>query len=197
MRENMEKTQFLSNLKKEIEHRKMIATFFDTTFKELLKKWDGKVMNKRFKDALGDELKKVSELLYAKFKEQNILNQYSNYNGRPAFECIIVCHIAPMNYVDNEELYTKVVCKYDDNFNPRIDAEATLDEECVKKWYENFVSETHVEELIIDQYDEYKKIADSMDSAVTAYNNLPYKFRENMDKNYTHIYKPIKKNNLS
>ena len=189
MRTNETKQEIIARLKKEIENRKSLRAFYENEWPMLLKKWDGKVFNKRFKDAVEEELRKISPLMYAKFTEQGVgHNSYSNINDKPIVQMIVCFRNSLSNYNDREELYTNIVCRYDDNFNSRISAEDTPTEHFTIVWFENFNEETENEEGIIENYDKYMEVAEQMEQAVKAYNDLPYRFRANMDTTYTRIY---------
>ena len=187
MNTHKDKKSFLATLKMQIEHREELRKFYENQWGELLKKWDGKVYNKRFRDDVDEELKKVSPRMSAEFKEPNCRDSYSNMNGKPMIEVKLRYQNEQYNYTDHEQLWTRVVCHYDDNWNIRISAEDTPKETYVKNWFENFAKDTEEHKSVLDNYDKYMKVAEKMEQAVKMYNELPYRFRLNIDTRWIHI----------
>ena len=187
MRAKQEKREFFNTLKNEISHREALRQFFNTTFQELLKKFDGKVYNKRFETALNESLKAVSPLMWCRC-EQKGHNIYSNFPKCPRVEVQINFRNEPRNYTNNEYFYTVVVLNYDENFNARINAADSAKEKYTLAWADSFDKETATEKEILKSYDKYLKVAAKMAEAVESYNKLPMRFRENIDTQYLRIY---------
>ena len=187
MKTRQNKGDFFSTLKSEISHRETLRTFFDTTYQELLKKYDGKVYNKRFDTALNDALKAVSPLMWAKCELQS-RNSYSNYKDNNLVQVVINFRNSSHNYNDNESLYTNIVLVTDANYNLRISAEDSGKERYTLAWLGNFDRETETRKAILKDYDKYLRMAEKMVEAVKTYNELPHRFRENIDTQYLRIY---------
>lgn len=179
------KTEFIATLKNEISNRETLREFYNTVFQELLKKFDGKVYNKRFETALNDALKAVSPSMWCRCEQQG-RDSYSNFPDCPRVQ--IILSYRNTNYTDNESFYTNIVLNYDPNYNARINAEDSAREKYTIAWAANFDKTTEEEKTILKNYDKYLKVADKMAEAVANYNKLPARFRENIYKNYITIY---------
>lgn len=187
MKAKQNKSEFFATLKNEISHREALRKFFNTTFQELLKKYDGKVYNKRFETALNDALKAVSPLMWCKCEIKGTDN-YSNFPKCPRVEVQINFRNEDRNYTNNEYFYTIVLLNYDDNFNARINAEDSAREKYAIAWADSFDKETATRKSILKDYDKLFKAAEKMAEAVESYNKLPARFRENIDLQYLRIY---------
>ena len=187
MKTRQNKCDFFSTLKSEISHRETLRTFFDTTYQELLKKFDGKVYNKRFETALNDALKSVSPLMWCRC-EQKGHDSYSNFPNCPRVEVQISYRNTPGNYTDNENLFSVIVLNYDANYNQRINAADSMREKYTLGHCVNFDKETETRKAILKDYDKYLRMAEKMVEAVKTYNELPHRFRENIDTQYLRIY---------
>jgi hypothetical protein len=181
--ERLPKKEFLALLKKSIANRKFMSNFFEREYKELLRKWDGKVLNARFVNALENELKVCAPTMYVRSR-WTTCDQYTKYAGKPCMELVICCRD---EITEVSVLYTHIVCKYDDNFNARINADASFEEERTIAWKDNFDKYTDEQEGIFANYNKYLKVAQTLADAATAYNDLPHAFRINMDKSYFRI----------
>jgi len=175
MRTTKEKSEFIKTLKQEIKNREALRRFFDTDFQNLLQRFDGKVYNKRFDTALNEALKAVSPLMWAKCELRG-RNSYSNFPQNNLLEVVL--------YFQKESFYTNVVLRY----NLRISSEDSKSEKYTIVWAENFDKETEEEKGIITAYAKYLKMAEQMEKAVKAYNDLPHKFREHIDTKFLRIY---------
>lgn len=187
MRTRQEKGDFISTLKHEIKNRETLRQFFNTTFQDVLNTFNGKVYNKRFDTALQDAMQKKSSLMWAKC-ELKSRNSYSNFPDCNTVQIEIIIRNTPTNYTNTESFYTNIVLKSDDNYNLRIDAESSREEKYTIAWAENFDKETETEREILKKYDKFLKIAEAMEKAVKEYNDIPQRFRQNMETGYMHIY---------
>lgn len=186
MRTRQEKSDFISTLKHEIKNRETLRQFLNTTFQDVLNKFDGKVYNKRFETALQEAMRKVSPLMWAKCSIQS-RSSYSNFPNCNTVEIVLQIRNSPTNYTDTESLYTHIVLNSDDNHNLRIDAESSRKEKFTITWAENFDKETEQEKEILKKYDKFLKVAEAMEKVVKEYNDLPQRFRQNMCTVYIHI----------
>lgn len=187
MKQREEKQVFIKTLQKELKNREALRQFFNTTFKDILRRFDGKVYNKRFDTALNEALKAVSPMMYAKCDIKN-RNRYSNFPDNNLLEVVLYVRNSEHNYNDTEAFYTNVVLSSDLNYNLRIDADKSQMEKYTAVWAENFDKETETRKEIIKNYNKLMKISEQMEKAVKAYNDLPHRFRQNIDLCYLRIY---------
>jgi hypothetical protein len=172
MRTKKSKEAFIKEMQKRIEIRNTIMDFVENVyFPMIATKFDGKVYNARFLNALNNEAKKMNELMYVK-------RGYSND------EIEIQLRLSQWNYND----YEAILLKLKTNKEGRIDYEATVNDKLGKQWIENFKGYVEEYQKAIDNYDEYMKVYAALENAVEVYNKLPYTFRDNIDKTFLHIY---------
>ena len=149
-----------------------IMEFVDNVyFPMMATKFDGKVYNARFINALNEEAKKISDRMHVK-------RGYSND------EIEIEMRLSQWNYNDYESILLK--CKT--NAEGRIDYDATINDHYTKAWIESF--KTYIEEYqkSIDNYDEYMKVFAELGDALMKYNKLPHSFRGHLDTTWMRIY---------
>ena len=171
IRTNKTKEEFINEMQQRIEIRKTIMEFVDNVyFPMMATKFDGKVYNARFLNALNEEAKKISERMYVK-------KGYSND------EIEIQLRLSDWNYNDYESILLK--CKT--NAEGRIDYDATINDTYTKAWVANFKSYMDEYQKAIDNYDEYMEVFVQLADALENYNKLPYTFRGHLDKNYMRI----------
>ena len=163
------KEQFIKDCEMRIEHRNALVDFYNKVYMPTLQKFDGKVYNKRFINALQTEAKKISEMMCVYDEEYHIIISFQNYK---------------FNYNDCENLY--VGCKK--NEEGRIDYQATINDATFKAWVDNFKLYTLEYQNAIDNYDDYMTVANAMEQAVKAYNSLPSPFKGNCDKRFFYIH---------
>jgi 5-hydroxyisourate hydrolase-like protein (transthyretin family) len=172
VRTNKTKEEFIKEMKERINIRKTIMDFVDNVyFPMMATKFDGKVYNARFLNALNEEAKKISERMYVKI----------GY-GRDEIE--IQMRLTQWNYNDYESILLK--CKT--NAEGRIDYEATINDKYTKAWIANFKSYMEEYQSAIDNYDEYMKVFVELANTLEKYNKLPYTFRGHLDKSWMRIY---------
>lgn len=178
MNTKKEKAVFLAAVKNEIAHRETLRTFFGTTFQDLTKKFDGKVYNRRFENALNDALKAVSPSMWCACKIQGPTN-YTNIAGATLINVTLNYYNFPGNYINVESLPTNLVLH-----DGRICAEDSAREKYTILWAANFDEHTEERKTILKNYDAFMSVADMMNDAIKKYNALPYRFRENIEKPY-------------
>ena len=172
IRTNKTKEEFINEMQQRIEIRKTIMEFVDNVyFPMMATKFDGKVYNARFLNALNEEAKKISERMYVK-------------KGYSADEIEIQLRLSDWNYNDYESILLK--CKT--NAEGRIDYDATINDTYTKAWVANFKSYIDEYQKAIDNYDEYMEVFVQLADALEKYNKLPYTFRGHLDKSYMRIY---------
>jgi len=172
MRTNKTKEEFIKEMRKRIEVRKTIMEFVENVyFPMMATKFNGKVYNARFLNALNDEAKKINELMYVK-------------RGYSANEIEIELRLERYNYNDSESILLRIKTDRDG----RIDYEATANDEVGKKWIESFKTGIEEYQKSIDNYDEYLKVFAKLDECLNEYNKLPHSFRGHLDTSWMHIY---------
>ena len=171
IRTNKTKEEFIKEMKQRIEIRKTIMDFVDNVyFPMMATKFDGKVNNARFINALNEEAKKIDERMYVK-------RGYSND------EIEIKLRLSQWNYNDYESILLK--CKTNEG---RIDYTATINDQLLMDWLESFKSYIEEYQKCIDNYDEYMKVFAELGNALDNYNKLPHSFRGHLDKTWMRIY---------
>lgn len=172
IRTNKTKEEFIKEMKERINIRKTIMDFVDNVyFPMMATKFDGKVYNVRFLNALNEEAKKISGRMFVK-------KGYSND------EIEIQLRLSDWNYNDYESILLK--CKT--NAEGRIDYDATINDQYTKVWIENFKSYMEEYQKAIDNYDDYMKVFVELANALDNYNKLPHTFRGHLDKSWMRIY---------
>lgn len=172
IRTNKTKEEFINEMQQRIEIRKTIMEFVDNVyFPMMATKFDGKVYNARFLNALNEEAKKINERMYVK-------------RGYTADEIEIQLRLSDWNYNDYESILLK--CKT--NAEGRIDYDATINDTYTKAWVANFKSYMDEYQKAIDNYDEYMEVFVELGNALEKYNKLPHTFRGHLDKSYMRIY---------
>lgn len=166
MTPNRTKEEFIAYTRQRIGMREQVLKGYNNVVSAAIKKFDGKVLNKRFWDYLNAELAKVSRC-YQVFTGTYVHHAYELRYKAQEFD-----------YNDFEAM--RFIVFTDDN--KRIDA--TKSAEMTAKWLEGFNDATIDRQESIDYYDEYMKVATALDAAVKAYNALPFPFRRNFDNNY-------------
>ena len=185
MRQIKEKGLFIETLKKEINHRDMIGSFYDTSFWGIVEKFDGKVYNKRFDNALNEALQALSPLMSAKCTLKG-RDSYSNYPDNNKVEVILTGRFYTFNYSDKESMVINIVLDCDDNFNMRINLEKSKNEKYTVAWSDSFRQNTEEIRTILKGYDKYLKVAQKVADSINEYKDLPYRFRNNIE--FTQLY---------
>lgn len=171
IRTNKTKEEFIKEMEQRIEIRKTIMDFVDNVyFPMMATKFDGKVNNARFINALNEEAKKINERMYVK-------RGYSND------EIEVQLRLSQWNYNDYESILLK--CKTNEG---RINYTATINDQQLMDWIESFKSYIEEYQKCIDNYDEYMKVFVELGNALEKYNKLPHSFRGHLDKTWMRIY---------
>ena len=172
VRTNKTREEFVKEMNQRIEIRKTIMDFVDNVyFPMMATKFDGKVYNARFLNALNEEAKKISERMYVK-------KGYSND------EIEIQMRLSDWNYND----YESILLKCNTNAEGRIDYDATINDHYMKAWIESFKSYIEEYQKSIDNYDEYMKVFVELNESLEKYNKLPHTFRGHLDTSWMRIY---------
>lgn len=166
------KEEFIAEMQHRIEIRKTIVDFVENVyFPMMATKFEGKVYNARFLNALNEEAKKISNLMYVK-------------KGYSHDEIQIEMRVCQWNYNDCESILLK--CKT--NAEGRISYDETINDRFTKAWMESFNLYTDEIKKAIDNYDEYMKVFEELNNALDNYNKLPHAFRGNLETSWMRIY---------
>lgn len=172
IRTHQTKEQFVQDMNERIELRNTIMDFVNNVyFPMMATKFNGKVYNARFINALNEEAKKVSDKMYIK-------------KGYSQDEIEIQLRKSQFNYNDYESILLK--CKT--NAEGRIDYNATIEDRYTKAWIESFEETKQEYKNAIDNYDEYMKTFEQLNQALEEYNKIPHSFRNNLDTSWMRIY---------
>ena len=170
MRTKKNKEQFIEEMKKRINLREQLNTFYNDIYLPTLNKFDGKVYNIRFIKALREQAEKLNNLIYVK--------ELDNTNT------IKIQIKLSYNYTDYETLWVKLILTKEG----RISYELTINDEIGKKWLENFNKYKNEYQRAIDNYDQYMTIVEQLEKAIETYNKMPHIFRNNIDTQWMRIY---------
>lgn len=171
MRTNKTKEQFVEEMKKRINLREQLNTFYNEIYLPTLQKFDGKVYNIRFIKALREQAEKLNKLIWVK-----------ELDNRDSIE--IQLRYNEYNYTDYETLWAKLILTNEG----RISYELTINDEMGKKWLENFNEYKNEYQMAIDNYDQYMTIAEQLEKALETYNKMPHIFRNHLDTQWMRIY---------
>lgn len=158
----------LEGLQKQYKKAEILFSFYENEWKALVKKWDGKVYNKRFRDAVTNALKEKSPLMF--MREEYSIDAVRNASKRISLSS----KVAELNYNIDESFYIDLFLTGDG----RIDAENTLSgNERERETFKN-----HMEAMrdIMQHYDVYMEEAQHLYDAILKYNKLPLMFRQNI-----------------
>lgn len=162
MKAIIEKSEKIQELKKSIENRKQILSIYESVILPTIEKFDGKVYNKRFFTALKEATKDV-KLLYIN-QNQFIKNEFT-------ISFLKSVH----NYTEINTLYFGIEL----NSLERIDFTKTKENKIFNAWLQNYKDSINEIQTVIDNYDNYIKIAERLQKSIDEYAKLPHYFREN------------------
>ena len=182
-RQVLSKEEFINRVSVDIKHREQLRKFFDTTFVEVVKRFDGKVYNARVAKAINEALQAVNPLFWAKCVIKSP-ESYSNYPNNNYVEVELNANREACNYKDYQTLYTKIMLVTDDNYNLRVAADMAKDEKFVISWAESFDVTTNEMKDSIKKYDKYCKVAQKVADAISEFSELPNTFRNNIAFGY-------------
>lgn len=170
MREKSTKKEFIAHCEKRIAMCNELKKFYDEAFLPTLKKFDGKVYNIRFIKALREEAQKINELLYVKELSGDTIE--------------VEIMSRKFAYTDKETLYIHFPLTDEG----RMSYDLVVNHPTHISWLA--CNDINIKEYqhSIENYDEYKAMADELEAIVEKYNNLPFPFRRNMSTDYLRIY---------
>lgn len=170
IRTNKTKAEFINETTERISIRKNLLDFYNNIYLPTLKEFDGKVYNIRFIKALRAKAEDNKRIYISEKKYDDMIE--------------IQQRRADFNYSDYENLCVKCIV----NEEGRIDYNATLEDKLHNNWLDSFKEYMEEYQNAIDNYDAYMEQANELANAINAYNNLPYSFRNNIDRNALYIY---------
>jgi hypothetical protein len=182
-KQSLNKDEFIKLISVDIEHREQLREFFNTTFVEVVKRFDGKVYNTRVAKAINEALKAVSPLFWAEC-DIKIRDSYSNYPNNNYVEVVLKARRENHNYQDYQALYTKIMLVADNNYNLRVAADMSKSEKYVIAWAEKFDETTNEMKTTIEKYDEFCKVAQKVADSISEFSELPQTFRNNIEFSY-------------
>lgn len=168
MREIFTKEEFKSNALREIELRKKLISFYECVFLPTLKKFDGKVYNRRFLNAM----KK-----HEKFEAGNTIIHDRNSES-------IRVEMKPENGFWSESASLYLIVKLDNEW--RIQYEQTISDKLGQAWVANQSQEIDQRNDAMQRYDELMEVAKKVDAVIEEFKELPYCFRQNLVFHNTH-----------
>ena len=166
--------QFKQRVRKENEYSEELLQVYENVYLPLLKKWDGKVYNKRFRTALEQEIKAQG---YGKTDEIHV-KQESWHDG----DVTLVIY-----YRYHGSLYVRLSIRYSD-YNYRISEADSLADKRGKNLIDNARKDIEECKDAVKNWKKYMRQAEKLQEAINAYNSLPYCFRENVADYQFHIH---------
>lgn len=178
---NMTYEQFEERIRRQNKSQEELLQAYDKVFLPLLKKWDGKVYNKRFRTAIEQELEAQG---YGKLSKIYVSeeNQYHN-----EVTLVLQQYPIPGRWNESEQLYIQLIVKYDDG-NYRISEADTIRNERGQAWLNNARENIAERKKAVKNWKKYMKQAEQLQTAIKAYNELPHCFRETIIKYHFTVY---------
>lgn len=169
MRTNTTKDEFISHLQSKIERREELVKFYNDVFLPTLKKFDGKVYNKRFITALQNCCN--SRMVVRDMEYQRIAIEYRKTD---------------IYYSEYETMSVRV--HLDDK---RISYEETinLNNMCGYNLIESFEKTTNEMRDSIANYETYLEISKETQAAIDKFVKIPFEFRQHICFGGTHYLK--------
>jgi len=156
----LNKQSFIEKVENQIERRNFLLSFYNDIYLPTLQKFNGKVYNKRFINALreyADESTCIYELENNYIRVQRSRDKFS--------------------YTDYDDIYIILELSSDN----RIDANASITHPIGQKWLTSFQEYTDELRSTINNYDKYMTIAEELQECIDKYAKIPSAFRENIE----------------
>lgn len=178
---NMTYEQFEERIRRQNKSQEELLKAYEKVFLPLLKKWDGKVYNRRFRTAIEQELEAQGF--------GNLSKIYVSEESQHHEEVTLVLkqYLVPGDWNRYEVLYIQLIVKYDDG-NYRISEADTISNERGQAWLNNARENIAERKKAVKNWKKYMKQAEQLQAAIKAYNELPHCFRENIIKYQFNIY---------
>ena len=156
--EKRNKAEFVAWNADRLERRQKLLEFREGVFLPTLKKFDGKVYNVRFLNALREQVN--DKRLYVSEDANGIEAQYRR---------------GEFSYCDYECLSMRVELE-----GKRISYKKSLASPMGKRWIETFNEVSQQAEDSVERYDEYLAKAEELSRLIDEYGKIPYVFRNNI-----------------
>lgn len=179
------KKDFCELMEQSIKTRDSLSTFYDKVFVSALDKFDGKVLNKRFKTYLEQEAKRHFSSMGANFRYWFNNPEFRSDTKGNYYEIILNADVYTRKFAYQKE-YIYLCLRYDED--GRINKANTLNDPLFKTWKSNFDKSTSEAEDCISNFDDFAKKAFSLYEAIEDFNKLPYYFRYNLRTSYFKTY---------
>ena len=173
--------QFEERIRRQNKSQEELLAAYEKVFLPLLKKWDGKVYNKRFRTAIEEGLEAQG---YGKLSKIYVSEESQHHNE---VTLVLKQYPVPGNYNDAERVYIQLIVKYVDG-NYRISEADTISNERGQAWLNNARENITERKKAVKNYKKYMKQAEQLQAAIKAYNELPHCFRENIVKYQFTVY---------
>lgn len=179
VRTNETRDKFAKRIERENKAIRELLDIRQRVYIPLLKKWDGKVYNKRFRTAIEDAIKEAGIYVETYVKESR--------QHHEEVELHFYQYPEKGNYCHQELLMVMLRVRYD-NGNYRISEADTLADHYFTVWADNAEKDIRENEQAINYYEDYMEVASNMEKAINAFNELPFAFRSNISKYQFAIY---------
>ena len=165
--------QFKKFVEKQNDCQEELLQAYAKVFVPLLKKWDGKVYNQRFLNAVEQEIKKQG---YGNNGEIRVKEVYRRCNN-------VTIYLTQIPLIYNTCIFVAVnlVTRYTDG-NNRISEADTLSNEQTKAWLQGAFKSIQQGNDVVKNWDKYMGIANRLQEAVKAYNALPGCFTTHVER---------------
>lgn len=178
---NLTYEQFKEKTCKQNECQAELLQVYENVIKPLLKKWDGKVYNKRFRTAIEQEIESQG---YGK-TNKIYLSEQNWYHDEVTL--VLQQYPTPGKWSESEQLYFMLIVKYIDG-NYRISEAETISNKTGQVWLNNARENIEERNEAVKNWKKYMKQAEQLQAAIKAYNEIPYSFRQNIAKYQFNIH---------
>jgi len=171
--------EFAAAIAHKNEAQKELLDIYENCFLPVLKEFDGKVYNKRFRTAVEIRMQQTGHngKIYLREKSQH----------HEQIELQLQEYTCPGNYNEYEDLYICLIAKYVAG-NYRISYIDTIQNNIHEAWIKNGRKNITERQQAVDEWQKCMQVANELERALKAYNALPFAFRMNVDRNQFHVY---------
>lgn len=177
MRTRKDKAAYIAEAQKKIKAYKELFNLYNTVYVETLNKFDGKVYNKRFTNAVQEQL---PPRFYIKVeggrmdeKEGLDVEMYRLYDD---------------NYNKLCSIHFKLCFTWSAEKGNRISMENSVTNQYTEAWLASSARNMENVQDSIDNYDTYMAKAESLVAMIKDFNAMPFEFRNNLEKYDFYIY---------
>lgn len=170
--------QFAARIERENEARRQLLDIYNTVFLPTLKKFNGKVYNKRFRTAIQNQLDTIDR--------DGLISIGETYRSGNKVTLYIRKMAARFAYTNYEQLLIHLIL--DNAIDERISETDTLADKTGQTWILNFKEETERREGAGSRWDEYMAICSQLETACKKYVGLPTYFKDVVQRHQFNIY---------